>query len=105
MYLKSIDQDAILLVAPSDHVIDSIENFHNAISIGLSKVQNGKLVTFGVKPTRPETGYGYLKLSSRELIHSEVSDVIEFIEKPDLKHAAKMLQADNFYWNAGIFLF
>ena len=105
IFCNSKDPDAVLLVAPSDHVIPDVQDFHEAISLGLSSVQNGKMVTFGIKPTRAETGYGYLELSTNNLDHSSVYDVIKFVEKPDLLHAQQMLGAGNFFWNAGIFLF
>lgn len=101
----SRDHEAILLVAPCDHSIPDTEDFHKAISAGLSHVQNGKMVTFGVKPTHPETGYGYLELSTDVLDLYGSSDLVKFIEKPQLKHAEQMLAASNFLWNAGIFLF
>ena len=105
LFVHSTDQNAMLLVAPSDHVIPDKCDFHEAVKIGIMHVQIGKMVTFGVKPTRPETGYGYLELSTDDLNSSGVSDVKKFIEKPDLERAAQMLAAGNFLWNAGIFLF
>ena len=99
------DKDAILLVAPSDHIIPNTNVFHEAIMAGLSHVQNCKLVTFGIKPTHPETGYGYLKLAKEFLDPFGTSDVIRFVEKPDLHHAEQMVTAGNYLWNSGIFLF
>ena len=63
IFAHSNDKNAILLVAPSDHVILDTTDFHEAIKVGLSHVQNQKIVTFGIKPMHPETGYGYLELS------------------------------------------
>ncbi len=105
-FSHSKDQDAVLLVAPSDHVIPDVRAFHKAISIGMKYVQNGKMVTFGIKPTHPDTGYGYLELST-DLRHDSTgtSDVVSFIEKPDLENDEKMIIDGNFLWNAGIFLF
>ena len=105
MFAYKNNQDAVLLVAPSDHVIPNTKNFHEAIKVGLSYVQNCKMVTFGIKPTHPETGYGYLELETDVLDQYGTSDIKTFIEKPDLKHAKEMLAAENFLWNAGIFLF
>ena len=99
------DPDAVLLVAPSDHVITDVEAFHSAVHTGLSQVANRKLVTFGITPTHPETGYGYLELSSTEGVTSDVEMVTRFVEKPDLESAEKMQKAGNYLWNAGIFLF
>ena len=99
------DHEAVLLVAPSDHIIPDTIDFHNAVSIGLSHVRNGKIVTFGIDPTHPETGYGYLELSQNYLDDNKTSSVLRFVEKPDLILAEKMHEAKNFLWNAGIFLF
>ena len=98
----STDTSAVLLVAPSDHVIPDKTNFHEAIKIGLSHVHHGKIVTFGITPTRPETGYGYIEISDKTVV---TSDVKKFIEKPDHDNANQMLSEGNFLWNAGIFLF
>ena len=105
IYVHSRDKDAILLVAPSDHVIPDVNAFHKAIKIGMKHVQNGRIVTFGIKPTRPETGYGYLELSEHKLDSEGSSDLENFFEKPDLQRASQMVADGNFLWNAGIFLF
>lgn len=99
------EPNAILLVAPSDHLIPDSSSFHQAIQKGLSQVSRGKIVTFGITPTHAETGYGYLELSSDKLGACDVNVVTRFIEKPDLKSAQRMLQLDNYLWNSGIFLF
>jgi mannose-1-phosphate guanylyltransferase / mannose-6-phosphate isomerase len=101
----SKDQEAILLVAPSDHVIPNVDEFHEVISAGLSQVKDGMMVTFGINPNRPETGYGYLELSGDKLDTLGSSRVANFIEKPDSVRAETMLKKDNFLWNSGIFLF
>ena len=105
VYLAQNDPDAILLVAPSDHIIENIDEFHRAIAKGLAYVQNGKLVTFGISPTCPETGYGYLEVSEEEFDDRGVSLVSQFVEKPSLQLAKYMLKQGNFLWNSGIFLF
>ena len=105
MFAHSRDERAILLVAPSDHVIPDTNAFHEAIKVGLAHVQNQKMVTFGVKPTRPETGYGYLELSTDPLDDQGSSDVRAFVEKPNLQDAMQLLEAGLYLWNAGIFLF
>lgn len=99
------DPDAILLVAPSDHVIPETFEFHKAILTGLSQIKLGKMVTFGITPTHPETGYGYLELDHKKLDTKGIANVVRFVEKPDLARAEKMLEAKNYLWNAGIFLF
>lgn len=105
IFAHSKDENAILLVAPSDHVIPDIHAFHKAINVGLLHVQNGKMVTLGIQPEYPETGYGYLELSTDPLDDYGTSDLKSFIEKPDLKRANEMLSTGHFLWNAGIFLF
>lgn len=105
IFAHSRDQDAVLLVAPSDHVIPDIDAFHDAIKVGLSHVEMGKMVTFGIKPTHPETGYGYLELSAKDLDNYGTSALSKFVEKPDTDLAVQMLADGNFLWNAGIFLF
>ena len=105
IFVHSEDENAVLLVAPSDHVIPGTDDFHAAIKVGLSHVQNQKMVTFGIKPTHPETGYGYLELAKQPIDDSGTSDLAKFIEKPDLKNAKQMLKAGHYLWNAGIFLF
>ena len=104
-FAQSKYKDAILLVAPSDHVIPDTKHFHEAINVGLSHVQNQKMVTFGIKPTHPETGYGYLELSTDPLDDHGSSDLNTFVEKPNLLDAEQMLEAGHYLWNAGIFLF
>ena len=105
IFVHSEDENAVLLVAPSDHVIPGTEDFHAAIKVGLSHVQNQKMVTFGIKPTHPETGYGYLELAKDPIDDNGTSDLEKFIEKPDLQDAKQMLEAGHYLWNAGIFLF
>jgi len=105
LFAHSKDENAVLLVAPSDHVIPDTDDFHAAIKVGLSHVQNQKMVTFGIKPTRPEIGYGYLQLSIDPLDEYGSSDLEKFVEKPNLQDATKMLDAGHYLWNAGIFLF
>ena len=105
VFAHSRDENAILLVAPSDHVIPDTNDFHEAIKLGLSHVENRKIVTFGIKPTHPETGYGYLELSTDPLDEYGSSDLKAFIEKPNLHDARQMLETGHYLWNAGIFLF
>ena len=105
IFAHSKDENTVLLVAPSDHVIPGTEDFHAAIKVGLSHVQNQKMVTFGIKPTHPETGYGYLELAKHPIDDNGTFDLEKFIEKPDLQDAKQMLEAGHYLWNAGIFLF
>ena len=96
--------EAVLLVAPSDHVVPDVAAFHAAVARGLEAVAKGKLVTFGIAPTHAETAYGYLELAEASRNGAAVP-LSRFVEKPDASRAAEMLAAGNFMWNAGIFLF
>ena len=105
IFARSMNENAVLIVAPSDHVIPDTREFHEAIKSGLSYIDDGKLVTFGIEPTRPETGYGYLEISKNDIDPTGALDLVKFVEKPNLKDAQEMFASRNFLWNAGIFLF
>ncbi len=105
LYLIEQDPEATLLVAPSDHVVPDAAAFHGAVAKGLEATRQGKLVTFGIQPDRPETGYGYLELTEKPDGSGDAIDLRQFVEKPDAERAADMLAAGTFLWNAGIFLF
>jgi mannose-1-phosphate guanylyltransferase/mannose-1-phosphate guanylyltransferase/mannose-6-phosphate isomerase len=98
------EPDALMLVAPSDHVIADVPAFLEAIDVGAEAAKTGALVTFGVTPDRPETGYGYLELSGAPA-PGKATKLASFREKPDLETAQSMVDAGRFLWNAGIFLF
>ncbi|MCF3972724.1 mannose-1-phosphate guanylyltransferase/mannose-6-phosphate isomerase [Paracoccus salsus] len=102
LMVASEDPDRLLLVAPSDHVIPDAEAFDAAVEAGSGPAREGRIVTFGITPDRPETGYGYLELAGRA---EGPQPLARFIEKPDSGRAAEMLAQVNFLWNAGIFLF
>lgn len=97
------DPTTILLVMPSDHVIADVPAFHAAIAKAAPMAADGWLVTLGISPDSPETGYGYIALG--EELTAGVQRVARFVEKPDLANAEAMLAAGNHVWNAGIFLF
>lgn len=105
LHALSNDPEAILLVAPSDHVIADIDAFQAAVKSGLDAVETGRMVTFGVVPTAPETGYGYLELERTPDASATAIPLASFVEKPDIDRAADMIEAGNYMWNAGIFLF
>ena len=92
-----------ILVMPSDHVIDDVAAFHGAIERALPAVREGWLVTFGITPEGPETGYGYIATGAA--IAEGVLRVARFVEKPPRADAEAMLAAGGHYWNGGIFLF
>ncbi|EIE51118.1 mannose-1-phosphate guanyltransferase [Salipiger aestuarii] len=100
------DPAALMLVAPSDHVIPDEAGFRATVQAAVPRALAGDLVTFGIAPNRPETGYGYLELAAgADPKASEPQSLARFVEKPDAGRAAEMLAAGNFLWNAGIFLF
>ncbi|WP_133013294.1 mannose-1-phosphate guanylyltransferase/mannose-6-phosphate isomerase [Marinomonas flavescens] len=94
---KNLD-DALLLVLPADHVIRDISAFEKAIQQAAELANQGALVTFGVQPTRPETGYGYIRAG-------DDFAVAEFVEKPDEATAQSYLDSGDYLWNSGMFLF
>jgi len=97
------DPSTLLLILPSDHAIQDTAAFHAAINNLVPVVDQGWLATFGIRPTGPETGYGYIELG--EDIASGVRRAARFVEKPDLETALAYLQTRRFVWNGGIFLF
>jgi mannose-1-phosphate guanylyltransferase / mannose-6-phosphate isomerase len=103
IYASKSDPGATILIAPSDHIIPNTLAFHAAICEGLKETANGRIVTFGITPTRPETGYGYLELSTASPCGAV--PIKRFVEKPDIEAAKAMLDAGTYLWNAGIFLF
>lgn len=100
--LKNSD-NSTLLVLSADHVIRDVGAFHKAIKKANQQAQISKLVIFGIVPTDPNTGYGYIKVSKD--INNGANKVEEFIEKPDLKTAKFYLEQGNFLWNSGMFMF
>jgi len=106
LWLIQQDPDAVLLVSASDHVIPDDAAFRAAVLAALPSALQGRLVTFGIQPTHPETGYGYLELGEGCSAEAdEPQPLRRFVEKPDAERAARMLASGNFLWNAGIFLF
>lgn len=106
LMLAAQDPDALMLVAPSDHVLPNEAAFHAALEAARPRAQAGDLVTFGITPTKPETGYGYLELEAgADPKAATPQPLARFVEKPDTVRATQMLAAGNFLWNAGIFFF
>lgn len=93
--------DALLLVLPSDHVINNETAFRSAVQAAAAAAEAGKLVTFGIVPTGPETGYGYIKAADGQGLRA----VERFVEKPDLGTATSYVSSGQYYWNSGMFLF
>jgi mannose-1-phosphate guanylyltransferase / mannose-6-phosphate isomerase len=97
------DPDAVLLALPADHLIQKIDIFQDVINKAFSISNQELLITFGIVPTKPETGYGYIKAG--EQINQHIQKVEEFVEKPNLETAIKYLESGNYFWNSGMFLF
>ncbi|MBY9068529.1 AGE family epimerase/isomerase [Hyphomonas sp. WL0036] len=91
----------LVLILPADHDIRDTRAFHAAIDAAIPAAQSGALVTFGISPTHPATGYGYINLGPGDVVH----EVRRFVEKPDAETARGYLAEGNYVWNAGIFLF
>ncbi|MCX7034399.1 MAG: mannose-1-phosphate guanylyltransferase/mannose-6-phosphate isomerase [Arenimonas sp.] len=96
--------DPLLLVLPSDHVIRDVPAFHAAVQAAAPAAGQGALVTFGIMPTGPETGYGYIKAASPP-VGAGVRPVERFVEKPDLATAEAYVASGDYFWNSGMFLF
>lgn len=96
-------EDPLLLVLPSDHTIGDVDAFAAAVSHGAVVAASGSLVTFGITPERPETGYGYIRGGAA--ITSTAKSVASFQEKPDSATAEQYVASGNYYWNSGMFLF
>lgn len=106
--LNDNDSDPIILVAPSDHSVNAVNKFTEALHDGIKLAESGNIVTFGIKPTKPDTGYGYIKTSKSGAIlklETNALKVEEFKEKPDLETAEEYLKTGAYFWNAGIFMF
>ncbi|NUU67363.1 mannose-1-phosphate guanyltransferase [Enterobacteriaceae bacterium BIT-l23] len=104
---SSPDQDPLMLVLAADHMIDNEAAFRNAVVEAMPFAESGKLVTFGIVPNQPETGYGYIRRG--EVCDREADalafDVAQFVEKPDLATAEGYVSCGEYYWNSGMFLF
>ncbi len=101
IYLSKLFDDSIMMVLPADHYIKKTGAFVQVLQTAISEAEAGKLVTLGIKPTYPETGYGYIKAIKGS---SDVLPVDKFVEKPDIETAKKYMEDGNYYWNGGIFV-
>lgn len=106
LWLKAHDPDGIMLVLSSDHVIPDGEAFRGAVMAAAAQASAGNIVTFGIKPDRPETGYGYLELAAgANPLANEPQKLARFVEKPTIEKARAMIASGQNLWNAGIFMF
>jgi len=101
--LAAKSEDDILLILPADHVIADVASFQATVKQAEHLAEQGFLVTFGIIPTEPETGYGYIKGGSKNTEYA--FDVASFVEKPDLETAQKYVDSGDYYWNSGMFVF
>lgn len=98
------DPDALILVMPVDHWVRDRAAFRTAISAGIKGARYGRFVLFGVRPSGPETGFGYIRMGSELETASPIRNVAGFVEKPDLVVVERLLACDEHVWNSGIFL-
>ncbi len=101
--LKQND-NPVLMVLPADHIIRDVEALEAAVSEGYELAGKGKLITFGIVPSNPETGYGYIE-TGKEISASNTFEVKQFVEKPDQKTALNYVSVGNYLWNSGMFMF
>lgn len=102
--ISNINPDGVMVVLPSDHLIEKKQNFLKVIRKAVKAAEDNYLVTFGIKPTRPETGYGYLQLKKTLKKKGDYFPLRQFREKPDLANAKRYVSAGNYFWNSGIFV-
>ncbi len=116
LYIKQFNPEAGVFVIPSDHIVNNVKDYQNVVKSGLSFVkENGGIVTLGISPTKPETGYGYIQFDSdistevSPAGNSDYSDTVykvkTFAEKPTLEVAKAFLESGDFLWNSGMFIF
>lgn len=106
MHIKRLDPEGIMVVLPSDHMVKDKEAFQSAVQTAVEVAEkNDALVTFGIPPTRPETGYGYIQFSQKESdLPEKVHRVKTFAEKPNKATALRFVASGDFFWNSGIFI-
>src|SRR5437764_448656 len=103
-WLHASGRDELMLVMPSDHVITDADAFLAAVRTGIPHAEGGAIVTFGAKPTEPNTQYGYIEADTARSFADSAAPIARFIEKPDQETAANYVESGRFFWNSGIFL-
>ncbi|MCG6960391.1 MAG: mannose-1-phosphate guanylyltransferase [Ignavibacteriaceae bacterium] len=102
--IQKKDPDAVILVLPADHIINNDKEFHNTLLNAANFANDSKgLVTIGIPPTKPETGYGYIQIDEKE-VSDRVHKVLTFAEKPNYATAVRFIESGDFYWNSGMFI-
>ncbi|MGD1876758.1 MAG: mannose-1-phosphate guanylyltransferase/mannose-6-phosphate isomerase [Kiloniellaceae bacterium] len=104
LLLAEDDPDSLMLLAPSDHLIQDLPGLHEAIDLAAAAARQGRIVTFGAHPLRPETGYGYIKQDGELADCPGCYRIGRFVEKPDLATAERYLSSGAYMWNSGLFL-
>ena len=100
--LDVVDDDPVMIVMPADHVVKDVAAFARAVSAGLKHAAAGKVVTFGIVPDSPQTGFGYIRAGGAT--DAQTFALEAFVEKPDLKTAESYVGSGDYFWNSGIFL-
>ena len=104
--LKEGLEDSLLLILSADHIIKDVKKFHQVLSKGFEYAEKNNLVTFGIVPNYPETGYGYIESDTIiENLEIKISTIKKFIEKPDIELAKKLFKSNLYTWNSGMFVF
>ena len=103
LHLLTFEKDAVLCIFPADHVIKNLDGFHDRLKAAIKLANDGYVVTFGIQPHYPETGYGYVE-GQTKMSHGALT-LKRFVEKPDLPTAENYIKAGNFFWNSGMFAF
>src|SRR5262245_30922967 len=104
LQLARVDPDAVMIVSPADHVYTRPERLQEALRAAVAAAEGGGLVTLGIKPTRPETGYGYIEIAEQADGGPPAMRVARFVEKPDAATAASYVASGRHLWNSGVFI-
>ena len=103
LHVERRDPEALILVLPADHFVHDIDAYTGAIRTGIENLPGSSGIVFGIKPDRPETGYGYI-LAEKPAAPADAWPVVRFVEKPDAAKAREFLASGNYFWNSGMFL-
>jgi len=103
LHIEQRDPDAVLLVLPADHFVDNPNAYVKTLKAGIEQLPGSSGIVFGIKPDRPETGYGYI-LVEEQSTPADSLPVVKFVEKPDAERAKQFFASGNYFWNSGMFL-